>query len=603
MLAGRDRDRRQFRHEVQNQRLILLGGESGVGKSSLLDAGLVPDLKAAGYTVVVCRSWGADVETDDEISSLMPFTRHSIRSCRRNSLKIRRSSRNLNAEFGDSLVIIFDQFEELLRYNRDRKANISQILLRIHQRFAVRMVLSFRSEYLHELKEIEAGAAPWDISRYLLNPVDEKYAPRVIANTRDHNIAAIESDVAAELAERWKAARADTSGASGAVSRVGMLHLQAMLYALHDRARGGTIDGQTFASMREDAAREGTSDAALFAFGLQRPSASNCGGVKPRRANSAWTPISYEARRPSSAGLCCILSSGGYKLVHEAGDLAKLVLDDEIEVCIDILDDGVERFEGDAKNDHDEPSAGCCWLSPTTLSAMSMTNSPPTSPMGSRCGGPADRHRCDLEGSAVTTGREGRRRTTRRRTFVVRAARSQPGRELTEQPGRRTHAWSFAGGGSDRGTPAVRVGARVAQGEQSRADHAARPALDGFADPRRLWRCPHRVGAVLPGARPRVGPLRPHRAGGRLSRVARRRCVEQRGREPATIGSELCGTADEPKVIANLCLKGNIILSARFANTVFVNCDFRQIKFQECSFEGSRSSIASSTGRCFRTPP
>jgi hypothetical protein len=587
MLAGRDLDREQFGHVVQNQRLILLGGESGVGKSSLLDAGLVPDLKSAGYTAIVCRNWGADVETDDEV-----FLAHAVHSALHPKLQAEFAEdtsifENLNTEFGDTLVIIFDQFEELLRYNRDRKANISQILLRIHQRYAIRMVLSFRSEYLHELKEIEAGAASWDLAKYLLNPVEEKYAPRVIATTRDQDTTAIAPNVAAELAERWKAGRADANGASGAVNRIGMLHLQAMLYALHDRARGGTIDEHTFASMREDASREGSSDAVLFAFGLQEAVS-----VKLRRCEVAASELGLDAYLVRGASTVLSrtaphLSSGGYKLVHEAGDLAKLVLDDEIDICVDILDDGIERFEGDAKNDHDEP-----------VSRMLLAI--------------ADDALRDVDDELSADESDGVDGTPIRRTDVGAALKESRSR-LAEKAdiGRQDDELSWSAlldrsqGANSPNNPAAgplrglspaavlieelrRFAWALVWLKESNLVRITRHGPhsmvslihDGFGDALIEWeqyfKERDRAWALYALTAPEGDSHEWHDG------VA----WNTQAGEPATIENELCGTPDKPKVIANLCLKGNIILSARFANTVFVNCDFRQIKFQECSFEG-----------------
>ena len=60
LLVGRDEDSRIFLREVAepSHRLIFLTGDSGVGKSSLLTARLIPDLEDAGFKVAVCRDWG-----------------------------------------------------------------------------------------------------------------------------------------------------------------------------------------------------------------------------------------------------------------------------------------------------------------------------------------------------------------------------------------------------------------------------------------------------------------------------------------------------------------------------------------------------------------
>ena len=57
LLIGRQDDRDRFAHEVLTHQLVILHGESGVGKSSLLNVGLVRDLSDRGFHPIVCRNW------------------------------------------------------------------------------------------------------------------------------------------------------------------------------------------------------------------------------------------------------------------------------------------------------------------------------------------------------------------------------------------------------------------------------------------------------------------------------------------------------------------------------------------------------------------
>ena len=65
LLVGRQNDAETFRQLVHQHRLVILDGESGVGKTSLLQAKLVPTLRDAGYVVAACRDWTDDTQRAD----------------------------------------------------------------------------------------------------------------------------------------------------------------------------------------------------------------------------------------------------------------------------------------------------------------------------------------------------------------------------------------------------------------------------------------------------------------------------------------------------------------------------------------------------------
>lgn len=52
LFAGRDRETQEMIEKILGQQLVLLLGESGVGKTSLVDAGVIPRLREYGYGVV-----------------------------------------------------------------------------------------------------------------------------------------------------------------------------------------------------------------------------------------------------------------------------------------------------------------------------------------------------------------------------------------------------------------------------------------------------------------------------------------------------------------------------------------------------------------------
>lgn len=136
VFFGRDREIRQLYRLVQSQAtsLTLLYGQSGVGKSSLLFAGLVPRLEA---------EWGkAFYVREDHLSALQ----------------------QLEDRLGDpeaKVLVIFDQLEELitLRPNQNKQA-LEEFLKSLDRILSgtstdrLKVILGFRKEYFAEVEKI-----------------------------------------------------------------------------------------------------------------------------------------------------------------------------------------------------------------------------------------------------------------------------------------------------------------------------------------------------------------------------------------------------------------------------------------------------------------
>jgi WD40 repeat protein len=135
---------------AQSEPIILFYGQSGVGKSSLLAAGLLPRLEQS-HTVVYLRR--------DQASGLLGTltTAPSPLVADEPGLGWRR----LEQEAGKPLLIILDQLEELYtRPNHDRPDEMAQFLeallpvfADLNQRPQGKLILSFRKEFLAEIKD------------------------------------------------------------------------------------------------------------------------------------------------------------------------------------------------------------------------------------------------------------------------------------------------------------------------------------------------------------------------------------------------------------------------------------------------------------------
>ncbi len=210
LFKGRGDDVQRFLHLVLAERLVVLFSKSGIGKSSLLNAGVSPYLHERGYVPVPIRlndskkpfidlidaqvrQAAADRHVEfvaGETSSLSEY----IRTC----------------EFwgaGDILltpVLIFDQFEEIfsLDYSREQQDEFFRQLAELVQGYApegsqnqkgstrtkkvasapldVKIVLSLREDYLAHLEEIHADIPSIFRNRFRLRSLTPAQARRAI---------------------------------------------------------------------------------------------------------------------------------------------------------------------------------------------------------------------------------------------------------------------------------------------------------------------------------------------------------------------------------------------------------------------------------------
>lgn len=126
---GRDDVREQLVAGVETHALTVLCGASGVGKTSLLRAGLVPRLTEAGHGVLWLASYGADA--------------------------LRTAMQVIGAWPGDRLlVVLFDQLEHVMlpETPESLRRGLLEILLRAERwRYGIRMLVSLREDFLGRL--------------------------------------------------------------------------------------------------------------------------------------------------------------------------------------------------------------------------------------------------------------------------------------------------------------------------------------------------------------------------------------------------------------------------------------------------------------------
>src|SRR5262245_6093852 len=164
---GRSVERRIIAANLRASRLTILYGESGVGKSSVLNAGVACDLRDdPDYAVVLFRSWHSDL-----VEGLARSIRNSLAGSPRIPLQgADPSLGNLiqfleehTASMGRHLLIILDQFEEYFQYQSysDGEGTFARELPRLLNREDLRanFLISIREDAIASLDHFK-GQVP-----------------------------------------------------------------------------------------------------------------------------------------------------------------------------------------------------------------------------------------------------------------------------------------------------------------------------------------------------------------------------------------------------------------------------------------------------------
>lgn len=348
-LIGREEDLDAFLSALHLNKLVMLHGDSGVGKSSFLNALLIESLEGQGKVVALCNDWSGGHAGGEGVGSLLA---ERIR----NSLMGRYPADGfesipdqgffieLKERIGTQMVIVLDQFEELLRADRFAFVHgLFQLIAGINQQTEIKIVVSLRSEYREKLRPLEKLINTYTFADFPLQevaddpdaPLDESPGLKIAlsGNRGLEGSRAIDDAAAALVAQVWRAAN------QMATDEVGLINLQALLYVLHDAAGGdaSTVEDRHARALMESLGFPDAADQQADAVGLLRRALARSSQLKINRCRAAALEIGVDdvlvtGTEATIDRMISHLASGSYKVQRSSKDLLGLALEDELEV-------------------------------------------------------------------------------------------------------------------------------------------------------------------------------------------------------------------------------------------------------------------------------
>jgi WD40 repeat protein len=332
IFFARDEETRVLASLVAVYRGVLLYGASGNGKSSLVNAGLMPaarELRFAPARVRVQPRAGEELvvervaSSDDRDPTLAPVLAHDEDGSPRVVMSISEFEQRVRAVAREHRpLLIFDQFEEILTLFEDgaafaaRAALAAMVVRLLREPVPVKVVLAFREDYLGRVKQL-LSACPELVDQALrLGPPSADALQTIIRGPFERYPGHFARQLPPSLARRLSAALAERFG-TGDVSLSEVQTVCLRLWQADDAA-----------SM-------------LAEKGVQ--------GLLEDELGQALSALPQHLRAPAVAVMSHMVTSAGTRNVVSAEDLRQRISDDDAGIEPELVGEALDLLERESK--------------------------------------------------------------------------------------------------------------------------------------------------------------------------------------------------------------------------------------------------------------
>jgi WD40 repeat protein len=312
---------------------VLLYGASGDGKSSLINAGLLPAAARrrlhpervrvqprAGEEIVIERVATTEDDGGEHLPSLLaPDGDESSRIV----VSVQAFEDRVREACGTHRpLLIFDQFEEIITLFEDDEAaavqrDIAEMLVRLlREPVAVKLLFVFREDYLSKVKHLLAAVPELVDQALRLEPLSADALPTIIRGPFERHPGHFTRELDVELAERVCAALQERFGSAD----LSLSEVETVALRLWE-----SDDPETLLAER----------------GVQ--------GILEDYLGEALDEFSAELRAAAIALLAEMVTSAGTRNVISAEDLVQRVREEDPDLSPSLLSDALERLECESR--------------------------------------------------------------------------------------------------------------------------------------------------------------------------------------------------------------------------------------------------------------
>jgi len=202
IFFGREKEIEELYRRLFESKVLLVYGESGTGKSSLINCGLINKISKTEYLPINIRRSDNMLESLSETIEFLlkePLPHQLL-----TALLFKKTIREISVDTGKKLLFIFDQFEELFIFgSKEERQSLIQVLkVLVESDIDCRFIFIIREEYFSNVAEFEKHIPNFLSNRLRIERMDRANAIAAIKGSCNVNEISFEEGFAESLLKK-----------------------------------------------------------------------------------------------------------------------------------------------------------------------------------------------------------------------------------------------------------------------------------------------------------------------------------------------------------------------------------------------------------------